>query len=423
MVTHQEVGEGSHNRDEESDERRAAGTPPDLAETVRSLMVELQSCKADNERMMKEQEKQTEINAVLLQSLSDLQRQMQHEPETQKHGHISGHTERSTSKKVHPRGKGPVPSDSSEKEAGDSEGSSSSRASSYSRKKQKKQKPSKGRKFEEFRKAKPPSFDGEIKKGEEAEAWLLGLKKYFRVHDFSENMKARVATFNLNGKASIWWEDLKNMKGVREEDLSWERFEKYFRKKYLSEKYFDEKTKEFYELKLGQLTIEEYVNKFLDLLRYVPYIKAEKAKVQRFISGLPKDYRNRIEFDEPKTLEDTIRKATYCHEQFGHRAEPREGWKQKNSSRFQKRGIKSPGFKNYKKNPRMNFPARSMHQQNFPSLSGNKTSGPISVKTDNPKREPLKCWGCGEEHLLRDCPHRQQNSRRIYNIQEATTSQ
>jgi hypothetical protein len=83
-----------------------------------------------------------------------------------------------------------------------------------------------------------------------------------------------VATFNLNRKSSIWWEDLKNMKGVREEDLSWKRFKKYFRKKYLSERYFDEKAKEFYELKLGQLTIEEYVNKFLDLLRYVPYIKA-----------------------------------------------------------------------------------------------------------------------------------------------------
>ena len=54
MVTHHEVGEGSHNRDEESDERRAVGTPLDLVETVRSLMVELQSCKADNERMMKE---------------------------------------------------------------------------------------------------------------------------------------------------------------------------------------------------------------------------------------------------------------------------------------------------------------------------------------------------------------------------------
>jgi hypothetical protein len=160
--------------------------------------------------------------------------------------------------------------------------------------------------LEEFKKAKPPSFDGEIKKGEEAEAWLLGLKKYFKVHDFSENLKARVATFNLNGKASIWWEDLTNVKGIHEEDLSWEWFEKYFRKKYLPEKYFDEKTKEFYELKLGKLTIEEYVSKFLELLRYVPYIKEEKEKVQRFISGLPKGYQNRIEFDEPKTLEDTI---------------------------------------------------------------------------------------------------------------------
>jgi hypothetical protein len=50
MVTHHEVGEGSHNRDKEFDERRAVGTPVYLYETVRSLMVKLQSCKADNER-------------------------------------------------------------------------------------------------------------------------------------------------------------------------------------------------------------------------------------------------------------------------------------------------------------------------------------------------------------------------------------
>jgi len=84
--------------------------------------------------------------------------------------------------------------------------------------------------------------------------------------------------------------------------------------------------------------------------------------VQRFISGLPKDYQNIIEFDEPKTLEDTIRKTTYCHEQFGHRAKPREGWKQKNSSRFQKKGIKSSIFKNYRKDYRMSLPTKSVYQ-------------------------------------------------------------
>ena len=41
MVTHHEVGDGSHNRDEEFDGRRVVETPPDLAEIVRSLMVKL----------------------------------------------------------------------------------------------------------------------------------------------------------------------------------------------------------------------------------------------------------------------------------------------------------------------------------------------------------------------------------------------
>jgi hypothetical protein len=35
------MGEGSHNKDEEFEERREIGTPPDIAVTVRSLMVEL----------------------------------------------------------------------------------------------------------------------------------------------------------------------------------------------------------------------------------------------------------------------------------------------------------------------------------------------------------------------------------------------
>ena len=32
-------------------------------------------------------------------------------------------------------------------------------------------------------------------------------------------MKARVETFSLRGKADIWWEDLKNVQGIREGEL------------------------------------------------------------------------------------------------------------------------------------------------------------------------------------------------------------
>jgi hypothetical protein len=39
---------------------------------------------------------------------------------------------------------------------------------------------------------------------------------------------------------------------------------------------------EFFELKLGSMTMEEYEKKFLELLRYVGFIKDEKVKIQRY---------------------------------------------------------------------------------------------------------------------------------------------
>ena len=89
------------------------------------------------------------------------------------------------------------------------------------------------------------------------------------MQDYLGNMKARVAIFNLNGRESIWWEHFKQVKRINEKRLKWKQFKKYFKQKYLSDRYYDDKIKEFHELILGQQTMEEYVNKFLELLRYV----------------------------------------------------------------------------------------------------------------------------------------------------------
>ena len=60
------------------------------------------------------------------------------------------------------------------------------------------------------------------------------------------------------------------------------------------------------------MTMEELINKFLDLLRFVPYIKEEKVKVQSFLSCLPQAYKDIIEFDNLKTLDEVLRKARLC---------------------------------------------------------------------------------------------------------------
>ena len=61
------------------------------------------------------------------------------------------------------------------------------------------------------------------------------MRKYFQVQDYSGNMKARVAIFNLNGRASIWWEHFRKVKNINERKIVWKHFQKYFKKKYLSD--------------------------------------------------------------------------------------------------------------------------------------------------------------------------------------------
>ena len=60
--------------------------------------------------------------------------------------------------------------------------------------------------------------------------------------------------------------------------------------------------------------MEEYANNFLELLRYVRYIKDDKVKILHFLSGLPQAYRDKIAFYKPRNLEEAIRKAKYCYE-------------------------------------------------------------------------------------------------------------
>jgi hypothetical protein len=61
------------------------------------------------------------------------------------------------------------------------------------------------------------------------------------------------------------------------------------------------------------MNMEEYEKRFLELPRYVSYIKDEKEKIQILVNGLPIFYKDKIQFDESKTLEEMIKKAKYLY--------------------------------------------------------------------------------------------------------------
>ena len=70
------------------------------------------------------------------------------------------------------------------------------------------------------------------------------------------------------------------------------------------------------------------------MLRYFRYIRDEKVKVQRFLSGLPQSYKDKIEFYEPRTLEEAIWKAKYFYEQSKGKPDYHKAWKDKKNEKF-----------------------------------------------------------------------------------------
>jgi len=38
------------------------------------------------------------------------------------------------------------------------------------------------------------------KKGEDAEEWLIGMRKYFQMHNFSSSVEAKIVSYHIQGK-------------------------------------------------------------------------------------------------------------------------------------------------------------------------------------------------------------------------------
>jgi hypothetical protein len=146
----------------------------------------------------------------------------------------------------------------------------------------------------ELRNLKPPYFDGKRELEDDAESWLLGIGKYFQLHNYSYNIESIIFAYYLHGKDSMRWYYLNKVEHINENMINWKKFKRYFQKEYLSEHFYDKNMKELFELKLGSMTIGEYENKFLGLLKYVGFIKDEKVKIYIFLSELPSFYKENI---------------------------------------------------------------------------------------------------------------------------------
>jgi hypothetical protein len=96
------------------------------------------------------------------------------------------------------------------------------------------------------------------------------------------------------------------------------------------------------------MTMDEYEKRFFELLKYVGFIKDGKVEIQIFLSGLPSLYSDKIQYDNPRTLEEAIRREKHLYEKSRGRSVFQKEWNDNMKGKKEKRknGFKPPFFKN-----------------------------------------------------------------------------
>ena len=147
--------------------------------------------------------------------------------------------------------------------------------------------------LQRFRAHHPPTFTGG---GDPmvADHWFMQIEKVLEAMEItSDTTRIRLAAFQLEGEAQVWWNWAKTSRDL--EAMTWAEFQELFMGKYFSDTARHAMAQEFLELKQGTMTVMEYVARFTELARFADdYVATDMAKVRRFENGLKLSIRGRI---------------------------------------------------------------------------------------------------------------------------------
>ena len=127
-----------------------------------------------------------------------------------------------------------------------------------------------------------------------ADHWFMQVEKVLEAMEItSDTTRIRLAAFQLEGEAQVWWNWAKTSRDL--EAMTWTAFQELFIGKYFSDTARHAKAQEFLELKQGMMTVMEYVARFTELACFADdYVATDMAKVRRFENGLKLSIRGRI---------------------------------------------------------------------------------------------------------------------------------
>ncbi|KAF7815025.1 Transposon Ty3-I Gag-Pol polyprotein [Senna tora] len=248
-------------------------------------------------------------------------------------------------------------------------------------------------------KIKYPTFKGNINPDLYLD-WEMKFEQIFRMNDWSEEKKVKLASFQFSDFAIVWWEDLqlkRRLKG-KGPPRTWEKLKKLMRKKYVPSYYYRELNRKLRMFTQGSIAVDEYVHE-LDLLKMRAGVQeGEEASMTRIIDGLRGEIRDKVDMYTFVDKEELVHKAIKVEKRIKekHSKSSSSGWKDsKSTSRWKDSKAKKDDVK---------FPHKAK-EESKPKTDGGKKL--VFESSSNDRTASIKCFRClGKGHIASQCPNK-----------------
>ncbi|XP_071712397.1 uncharacterized protein [Rutidosis leptorrhynchoides] len=134
------------------------------------------------------------------------------------------------------------------------------------------------------------------------------MESVFRLCNCGEADKVKYATGNLSGGALTWWTAYAGTVGwTAALAIPWETLKTMLAGKYCPRNQVLKFEVEFWELRMKNLEVEEYSNRFLELAALCPsMVTPESKKIEKYIIGLPPQIQGNVIAAGKETIETTM---------------------------------------------------------------------------------------------------------------------
>ncbi|XP_039167416.1 uncharacterized protein LOC120292924 [Eucalyptus grandis] len=250
--------------------------------------------------------------------------------------------------------------------------------------------------FAQFRKAKPPTYDGKADPLA-AEQWTRKIEGIFEAEGVPEDKKVTFASRYLEGEAEHWWEGMRPALGDRDGVIAWEDFKQAFNAQFFPMSFQTKMKSDFIHISQGDSTVLEYAARFNQMSRFAKqYVSNEQDKTDHFQRGLRYEIGSALTPLALTSYKDVLERAIRVEQKILERDV--QGVPQHKKLRFT--DYQNSGAGGSGKRKAFNQPGKPRIQNNLGPCTtcGKRHSGPCYRKRG-------ACFTCGKMgYMARDCP-------------------